>query len=222
MALNTPKRVKLFDPIVQSPGSEHNADWHDSFDDEPNVNKTNSIVTNSSDATTINSSGNNGLFSGNGSLSPVSSCDSPEFSLRNNNSNTSSNMSTNSHNTPSLADARENRRGRPRSEALTTLMIEGSTSPSSIKCRYCNRVFPREKSLQAHLRTHTGQWGFWFRFLCFCKLLFHHFDRVTIDLHLHEINIKILKWMPSAQSTKFVFWKRRKNLVWISSVSIWI
>lgn len=51
----------------------------------------------------------------------------------------------------------ENRRGRPRSESLTTLMIEGSTSPSSIKCKFCNRVFPREKSLAAHLRTHTGQ-----------------------------------------------------------------
>lgn len=55
-------------------------------------------------------------------------------------------------------ECRENsRRGRPRSEALTTLMIEGSTSPSAIKCGFCNRVFPREKSLQAHLRTHTGK-----------------------------------------------------------------
>lgn len=48
------------------------------------------------------------------------------------------------------------RRGRPRSESLTNLMIAGSTSPSSIKCKFCNRVFPREKSLAAHLRTHTG------------------------------------------------------------------
>lgn len=160
MALNTPKRIKLFNPIVQSPGSEYNADWpDDSLDDETSVNKNHSTITNPSDAT-INSSngggGSNGLCNGNGSLSPVSSCDSPEFSLRNN-SNTSSNVSTNSHNTSSLTDSRENRRGRPRSEALTTLMIEGSTSPSSIKCRFCNRVFPREKSLQAHLRTHTGK-----------------------------------------------------------------
>lgn len=150
MALNTPKRIKLFNTFVQSPVSDQ--EWQDSFDDETSVNKNSSAVTNRSDAT--NSS--NGIYNGNGSLSPVSSCDSPEFPLRNN-SNTSSNISTNSHNASNLADTRENRRGRPRSEALTTLMIEGSTSPSSIKCSYCNRVFPREKSLQAHLRTHTGQ-----------------------------------------------------------------
>lgn len=52
---------------------------------------------------------------------------------------------------------REHKRGRPRSESLTNLMIEGSTSPSAIKCKFCNRVFPREKSLAAHLRTHTGE-----------------------------------------------------------------
>lgn len=50
----------------------------------------------------------------------------------------------------------ETRRGRPRAEFLNALIQEGATSPSSIKCTYCNRVFPREKSLQAHLRTHTG------------------------------------------------------------------
>lgn len=161
MALNTPKRIKLFNTFVQSPGSD--VDWPDSFDDETSVNKNASGMSNRSD--TANSS--NGLTNGNGSLSPASSsCDSPEFSLRNN-SNTSSNISTNSHNTlNNLVDTRENRRGRPRSEALTTLMIEGSTSPSSIKCSYCNRVFPREKSLQAHLRTHTGQfWIFFFFFV---------------------------------------------------------
>lgn len=63
---------------------------------------------------------------------------------------------------PSLQDKSvispgEARRGRPRADLLTTLILEGSTSPSSIKCMYCNRVFPREKSLQAHLRTHTGE-----------------------------------------------------------------
>lgn len=59
---------------------------------------------------------------------------------------------------PDLASARaELKRGRPRADAITNLMMEGTTSPSSIKCRYCNRVFPREKSLQAHLRTHTGK-----------------------------------------------------------------
>lgn len=55
-----------------------------------------------------------------------------------------------------VCEKNENRRGRPRSEQLTNLMIEGSSSPSSIKCSYCNRVFPREKSLQAHIRIHTG------------------------------------------------------------------
>lgn len=51
----------------------------------------------------------------------------------------------------------ETRRGRPRAEVLNTLILQGSSSPSSIKCTFCNRVFPREKSLQAHLRTHTGE-----------------------------------------------------------------
>lgn len=59
---------------------------------------------------------------------------------------------------PDLAAARsELKRGRPRADAITNLMKAGTTSPSAIKCRYCNRVFPREKSLQAHLRTHTGE-----------------------------------------------------------------
>lgn len=69
------------------------------------------------------------------SPSPASTCSSPEFTAR---------------------STSENRRGRPRAEALTNLMIVGSTSPSAIKCDFCKRVFPREKSLQAHLRTHTG------------------------------------------------------------------
>lgn len=56
----------------------------------------------------------------------------------------------------SNSGGREHKRGRPRSESLTNLMMEGSTSPSSIKCKFCHRVFPREKSLAAHLRTHTG------------------------------------------------------------------
>lgn len=79
--------------------------------------------------------------------------DSQQHHQASNNSTTSSttmNSGGSSHNENS-------RRGRPRSEALSTLMIEGSTSPSAIKCGYCHRVFPREKSLQAHLRTHTGK-----------------------------------------------------------------
>jgi uncharacterized Zn-finger protein len=51
----------------------------------------------------------------------------------------------------------DKRRGRPRSDVVRTLIAQGSVSPSSIKCHYCERVFPREKSLQAHLRTHTGE-----------------------------------------------------------------
>lgn len=79
------------------------------------------------------------------STSPTSSCGSPEFLVRRNGNAISS-----------VQENRENKRGRPRSQALTTLMIEGYISPSAIKCRFCNRIFPREKSLQAHLRTHTG------------------------------------------------------------------
>ena len=40
------------------------------------------------------------------------------------------------------------KRGRPRADVITHLILEGSSSPSGIKCRMCNRVFPREKSLQ--------------------------------------------------------------------------
>lgn len=58
----------------------------------------------------------------------------------------------------------EGKRGRPRADVINSLIIEGSQSPSSIKCRICNRVFPREKSLQAHLRTHTGNY--------FCSSIF--------------------------------------------------
>lgn len=51
----------------------------------------------------------------------------------------------------------ENKRGRPKAAVISNLMIEGSNSVSDIKCKFCCRVFPREKSLQAHLRTHTGK-----------------------------------------------------------------
>lgn len=141
MELNTPKRIKTLKTIVCSPGSEYGADLSDCIDAN-----TNNTITGSLNDT---NSGGIGMNMGTGSLSPASSCDSPEFSTRQNNANGYSIYA---------ADGRENRRGRPRSEALTTLMIEGSTSPSAIKCTYCNRVFPREKSLQAHLRTHTGMY----------------------------------------------------------------
>ena len=40
------------------------------------------------------------------------------------------------------------KRGRPRADLISHLILEGTSSPSGIKCRVCNRVFPREKSLQ--------------------------------------------------------------------------
>ncbi|XP_053687647.1 zinc finger protein 1-like [Sabethes cyaneus] len=94
--------------------------------------------------------------------SPASNCSSPEalFGIIGTPTGTNNGSSSNSwkqQTGSSSAEKSENKRGRPRSEALTTLMVEGSISPSAIKCRYCNRVFPREKSLQAHLRTHTGE-----------------------------------------------------------------
>ncbi|NWI66527.1 ZN367 protein, partial [Todus mexicanus] len=49
------------------------------------------------------------------------------------------------------------RRGRPRADTVRALINEGEHSSSRIRCNICNRVFPREKSLQAHKRTHTGE-----------------------------------------------------------------
>ncbi|XP_059379408.1 zinc finger protein 367-like [Carassius carassius] len=49
------------------------------------------------------------------------------------------------------------RRGRPRADTVRELINEGENSSSRIRCNICNRVFPREKSLQAHKRTHTGE-----------------------------------------------------------------
>ncbi|XP_029640359.1 zinc finger protein 367 isoform X2 [Octopus sinensis] len=58
------------------------------------------------------------------------------------------------------------RRGRPRADSISSLILEGYSSHSDIRCQLCWRVFPREKSLQAHLRTHTG-----------CKSEFAHSNR---------------------------------------------
>lgn len=92
-------------------------------------------------------------------LSPGSSCSSPEYreqhvAVLDAGGGSASGRSAAGNGSES------HRRGRPRADALTNLMKQGSTSPSSIKCTYCNRVFPREKSLQAHLRTHTGKGRF--------------------------------------------------------------
>ncbi|XP_076681646.1 uncharacterized protein LOC143375906 [Andrena cerasifolii] len=81
-------------------------------------------------------------------LSPGSSCSSPEYREHGAAATRAGSRSSGSE---------SHRRGRPRADALSNLMMQGSTSPSSIKCTYCSRVFPREKSLQAHLRTHTGE-----------------------------------------------------------------
>lgn len=54
-------------------------------------------------------------------------------------------------------DGSASKRGRPRADVINHLILEGSSSPSEIKCKACYRVFPREKSLQAHMRTHTGE-----------------------------------------------------------------
>lgn len=83
-------------------------------------------------------------------LSPGSSCSSPEY-------RENSVVATRSGPRSRSGGSESHRRGRPRADALSNLMMQGSTSPSSIKCTYCSRVFPREKSLQAHLRTHTGE-----------------------------------------------------------------
>lgn len=48
-------------------------------------------------------------------------------------------------------------RGRPRAAVVNMLIQEGQSSCSSIRCNVCGRVFPREKSLQAHKRTHSGE-----------------------------------------------------------------
>lgn len=161
MALNTPKRIKTLQTFINSSGSECSVIWRDCSGSDGGgggvgtvgttihkMNGTPTCIPNESNGSSIVANG--GLATA-GSLSPASSCDSPEFSVRHQHNGT-----TNNAYNMYGADGRENRRGRPRSEALTTLMIEGSTSPSAIKCTYCNRVFPREKSLQAHLRTHTG------------------------------------------------------------------
>ncbi|CAL4072380.1 unnamed protein product, partial [Meganyctiphanes norvegica] len=51
----------------------------------------------------------------------------------------------------------DHKRGRPRVDDISNLIQEGAESLSSIKCQICYRTFPREKSLHAHLRTHTGE-----------------------------------------------------------------
>ena len=54
-------------------------------------------------------------------------------------------------NNPDYGDGQKGdscKRGRPRADVINHLIHTGSSSPSGIKCKVCNRVFPREKSLQ--------------------------------------------------------------------------
>ncbi|CAH1394942.1 unnamed protein product [Nezara viridula] len=51
----------------------------------------------------------------------------------------------------------ESRRGRPKAAMISNLILEGSISKNGIRCDICSRVFPRDKSLQAHRRVHTGE-----------------------------------------------------------------
>jgi len=50
------------------------------------------------------------------------------------------------------------KRGRPRANQINSLIVRGNAMvESAIRCQMCSRVFPRDKSLQAHMRTHTGE-----------------------------------------------------------------
>uniref|UniRef100_A0A8C5LRJ9 Zinc finger protein 367 n=1 Tax=Leptobrachium leishanense TaxID=445787 RepID=A0A8C5LRJ9_9ANUR len=69
------------------------------------------------------------------------------------------------------------RRGRPRAETVRDLISEGEHSSSRIRCNICNRVFPREKSLQAHKRTHTGR----LRHFTQCKLVTQNVSHATCN-----------------------------------------
>lgn len=76
------------------------------------------------------------------------------------------------------------KRGRPRTEDISTLILSGSNSRSSIKCDICHRVFPREKSLQAHLRTHTGERPYKCTFLN-CNKAFAQSGQLRTHQRLH-------------------------------------
>ena len=74
------------------------------------------------------------------------------------------------------------KRGRPKADAITTLIVEGTRVNSDIRCKICNRVFPRDKSLQAHMRTHTG------KDVC-CTEYFGLFSILTMTWNFNLINL---------------------------------
>ena len=61
------------------------------------------------------------------------------------------------YNSPESSGGDLLKRGRPKAAMIHTLINKGHSVESSIRCRHCSRVFPREKSLAAHMRTHTGK-----------------------------------------------------------------
>ncbi|MEQ2185371.1 hypothetical protein GOODEAATRI_017536 [Goodea atripinnis] len=88
------------------------------------------------------------------------------------------------------------RRGRPRADTVRELISEGETSSSRIRCNICNRVFPREKSLQAHKRTHTG-----------CGSRFTHANRHCPKHPFSRLN----REEPKAGLGKAQYWQTREQ-----------
>ncbi|XP_067950453.1 zinc finger protein 367-like [Watersipora subatra] len=54
-------------------------------------------------------------------------------------------------------NSKYNKIGRPRKSEVEVLKAEGEISTSKMKCLVCKRIFPRVKSLEAHMRIHTGE-----------------------------------------------------------------
>ena len=73
------------------------------------------------------------------------------------------------------------RRGRPRSEDIELLQNVGKRAKSLIQCKFCFREFPREKSLQAHIRVHTGMFVL---FAIYCLLLILH---AVVTIYGHKL-----------------------------------
>ena len=57
--------------------------------------------------------------------------------------------------TPDSTLRRLLKRGRPKANSVA--VSSPDTPPGQIACPVCKRGFPREKSLHAHMRTHTGK-----------------------------------------------------------------
>lgn len=90
-------------------------------------------------------------------LSPVQSSKKIDTSFCENNSEIDDDSSFLGGENNENSDNSQARRGRPKLDAIKCLISNASESKSAIRCHTCNRVFPREKSLQAHIRTHTGE-----------------------------------------------------------------